>query len=79
MIGGVLVIEPYSFGVVCTDASCLLFNSHAHGLHGALVAQVPIRCASPDVESFIERHYDHLCCHAESNVSKVGHLTLLQL
>ena len=35
MSGGVLVIEPYSFAVVCTDASFLLFDSHAHGLLGA--------------------------------------------
>ena len=79
MSGDVLVIEPYSFAVVCIDVSFLLFDSHAHGLLGALVAQVPVRCAAAYVESFFERHYEHLCFHAESNVSKVGHLTLLQL
>ena len=79
MSGGVLVIEPYLFAVVCTDALFLLFDSHAHGLLGALVAQVPVRCAAAYVESFFERHYEHLCFHAESNVSKVDHLTLLRL
>ena len=79
IVGGVVVIDYYSFAVVCADVSFLLFDSHAHRLHGALVTQVPIRCASAYVEIFFERHYEHLCFHAESNVSKIGHLTLLQL
>ena len=38
---GVLIIQSYSFAVTVTKSSLVRFDSHAHGLRGALFAVVP--------------------------------------
>ena len=41
MVGGILVIHQVSFAVVCHLDTIILFDSHSHGMQGALLAEVP--------------------------------------
>ena len=50
--GGVLVITPYSFGLVSDQTTFVLFDSHAHGNEGALVACVPVAQACTYLQFF---------------------------
>ena len=40
--GGVLVVHPMSFALFCSETTLTLFDSHAHGSLGALIARVPV-------------------------------------
>ena len=75
---GVLVIEPYSFAVVCYEGDMIVFDSHAHGLQRALAATVPVVQAKSYFQHFFATYYQHLNFYAAGRTS-IGHLTLLKL
>ena len=77
--GGVLVITPYSFGVVCTTTTFLLFDSHSHGNQGALFSKVPVSEATSYLHSFFTSYYSHLNFNDTSGANNAAHLTLLSV
>ena len=77
--GGVLVVTPFSSGLVCDRLTVLVFDSHAHGQNGALLARVPVPQASAYMKYFFSKHYNQLCFSTEHGDRNAGHLTLLRL
>lgn len=73
--GGVLVITPYSFALLCTPTTFVLFDSHSHEEQGALVAVVPVKDAVKYLYYFFQSHYSHIGFTDAS--CKAAHLTLL--
>ena len=77
--GGVLVITPYSFGVVCTTTTFFLFDSHSHGDQGALFSKVPVSEVAFYLRSFFTSYYRHLNCNDTSGANNAAHLTSLSV
>ena len=50
--GGVFVLTPYSFAMICHQDSFILFDSHCHSTLGALLAAVPIEHSVAYIQDF---------------------------
>lgn len=77
--GGVFIVHPYSFAFFCTDTTLVVFDSHAHGVSGALIARVPVAQAATYLTHFFGHHYRQLQFNKDSGANVAGHLTLLRL
>ena len=79
LAAGVLIIQPYSFAVAVIESSFILFDSHAHGLRGALLAVVPCSDGTAYLKQFFQKYYQSSLKFAGSVPGKIAQLSLLQL
>lgn len=77
--GGVFVITPVTFAFCCREDTFVLFDSHSHQSHDALLAQVPMREASRYLAYFFATHYGYLHFDGSSSSNVHGHLTYIRL
>ena len=74
---GVFVLTPYIFAFLCTNTTFLLFDTHAHGDHGALFTEVPVEYTGKYLRLFFRTHYNHMNYHDASAKNLAAHLTVL--
>ena len=77
--GGIFVINPVSFGMCCHRGQFILFDSHAHGNAGALLAVVPSTQAVEYLQFFFSHHYAFLSFNVDSGNNLAAHMTFLSL
>ena len=71
--GGVLVIHPFSFALFCCKTTLVVFDSHAHGLFGALIARVPVARGEEYLNYFFAQKYEQLHFDGNSGANVAGH------
>ena len=78
LFGGVFVLTPYSFAMLCDHDQFVLFDSHCHGLFGALLSVVPFENAVTYLQHFFSHHYPTLRFDAQSQIL-AGHVSFFSL
>ena len=79
LAGGIFICTPYSFAVCCSRDVFYVFDSHAHGNHGSLPAEVPIAEADVYLEHFFASHYGHLRFDSSAAANVFAQMTFVQL
>lgn len=74
---GLFVITPYTFALCFKDGTFFLFDSHSHGRHGALLAEMPIDEAPAYMVYFFATHYPHLRYDASAARNVFAHMTFI--
>lgn len=77
--GGVFICTPYSFVLCSIPDVFVVFDSHAHGNHGALLAEVPLSDGAAYLEYFFAAHYAHLHFDASAPANVMGQMTFVHL
>ena len=78
--GGIFVVNPVSFGMCCHQGKFILFDRHAQGNAGALLAVVPSTQAVEYLSSsFFSHPYPFLSFNVDSGNNLAAHMTFLSL
>lgn len=78
-VGGLFVITPYTFAFCCHDNIFIVFDSHCHGHHGALLAELPLDVGAKYLQHFFAKHYRHLHYSANASSNLFAHMTFIRV
>lgn len=75
----IFITTPFSFSFCCYKDRFILFDSHSHGVAGALIADVPLNKARAYIEYFFATHYAHAqFCSVPNTIAQITFLALQQ-